>query len=266
MNMPLVMGILNVTPDSFSGDGALGDAAINAAWRLVDEGADVVDIGAESTRPNSMPLTAQAELARLMPVLSALDHAPWRGRIKLSVDTRHALTARRALAMGVDILNDVSGLLAPDMVQVVAAASGPVVVMHHLGLPADPHRTLPATDDAVAAVIRWKIAVVTRAAASGIAQDRLLFDPGIGFGKTAQQSLALVLAADRLVATGGRWLFGHSRKSFLSLFTAEPAQNRDELTLAFSAAMVSAGVHAIRVHNVRRHVELLTRLNFRAAH
>lgn len=257
MQRPAVMAILNVTPDSFSGDGQLGDAAVAAAGRLVAEGADVLDIGAESTRPNGAALDSDAEWARLSPVLAALAQQPWRGRVRLSVDTRHAGTAARALALGVDIVNDVTGLADPGMLDVLRLhPASEVVVMHALTVPVDPAVTLPADCDVVQEILRWRTAITARAVAAGLDPARLVYDPGIGFGKTAPQSLALMHRAATLVGSGGRWLFGHSRKSFLKLFTPAEAAQRDDLTLALSAQLADAGVHILRVHAVGRHVRL----------
>lgn len=260
MKRPALMGILNVTPDSFSGDGQLGPAAVAAAERLVGAGVDVLDIGAESTRPNGVALDSDAEWARLQPVLSALATASWRPRVRLSVDTRHALTAARSLALGVDLINDVTGLADPDMLGVLRGAACDVVVMHALSVPVDPAHTLPEDCDVVAEILRWKDGLTAAARAAGLDAARLIYDPGIGFGKTARQSLALMHAAPRLVASGGRWLFGHSRKSFLKLFTAADPAQRDDLTLALSAQLADAGVHYVRVHAVARHVDLFRQL------
>lgn len=260
MRRPEVMGILNVTPDSFSGDGQLGSAAVDAAERLVDEGVDMLDLGAESTRPNAAALDSDAEWARLSPVLTALAQRPWRGRVRLSVDTRHARTAARALALGVDIVNDVTGLADPGMRAVLRAQACDVVVMHALSVPVDPARVLPADCDVLQELLRWKAAVTATAVAAGLDAARLVYDPGIGFGKTAPQSLALMHGAAALVGSGGRWLYGHSRKSYLKLFTAAEAAQRDDLTLAFSAALADAGVHVVRVHAVGRHVGLFRQL------
>lgn len=257
---PLLMGILNLTPDSFSGDGVLGPAALDAAERIVEAGADWLDIGAESTRPHGQAVTPEQEWQRLQSLLPALAAQPWRARVKLSVDTRHAATAERALALGVDVINDVAGLADPRMGAVLRQARCDVVVMHALTLPADPAVTLPPDCDVVADVLRWKDEVSRRAEAAGVEATRLLHDPGIGFGKSALQSLALMHAAPRLVQSGGRWLYGHSRKSFLRLFTELDASQRDDLTLALSARLVADGVHVIRVHEVARHARLLQSL------
>lgn len=260
MKRPAIMGILNVTPDSFSGDGQLGDAAVAAAERLVAEGVDILDIGAESTRPNGVALDSDTEWQRLGPVLEALAQQPWRGRVQLSVDTRHAASAARALALGVDTINDVTGLGDPGMLAVLLAQPCDVVVMHALSVPVDPALTLPADCDVVQEILRWKAAITATAVAAGLDPQRLVYDPGIGFGKTARQSLLLMQAAAALVGSGGRWLFGHSRKSFLKLFTAADAAQRDDLTLAFSAQLADAGVQIIRVHAVARHVQLFEQL------
>jgi dihydropteroate synthase len=260
MKRPAIMGILNVTPDSFSGDGQLGSAAVGAAERLVAEGADVLDIGAESTRPNALALDADTEWARLQPVLSALAQQAWRGRVRISVDTRHAASAARALALGVDLINDVSGLADPGMLALLRTQACEVVVMHALTVPVDPAVTLPADCDLVQEILRWKAAVTAKAMAAGLDPARLVYDPGLGFGKNARQSMALILGAAALVGSGGRWLFGHSRKSILKLFTDAAAAQRDDLTLAFSSQLAAAGVQMLRVHAVRRHVELFDRL------
>lgn len=253
MKRPALLGIVNVTPDSFSGDGVTGGAAFAHAQQLMDDGADILDIGAESTRPGASPLTAGEEWARLAPLLAALRDTSWRKNIRLSIDTRHAQTAVRALDWGVDIINDVGGLNDAAMLEILAGYTCDIIVMHALAVPADPAILWPETTDVVQEISIWKQAIINRAETSGIASERLIFDPGIGFGKSAEQSLALILSAKKLVASGGRWLFGHSRKSFLRLFTDAPASERDALTRAYSAQLADAHVHYIRVHDVAGH-------------
>ena len=277
---PALMGILNITPDSFSGDGLLGaesvagtvadsvadsvsdglTEAVAAAARMAAAGVQYIDIGAESTRPNALALDSDAECERLLPVLLALAQQPWRAKLRISVDTRHARTAERALALGVDTINDVSGLADPAMLDVLRGSACELVLMHALSVPVDPKLTLPLDADAVQALLIWKAATVARVQAAGLDPARLLLDPGIGFGKTAEQSLALMHGASDLVASGGRWLVGHSRKSFLKLFTAAEAGARDDLTLAFSAGLAHAGVHVLRVHAIDRHAALFDSL------
>lgn len=260
MKRPALMAIVNCTPDSFSGDGVGVAEAIARAAHAANDGASIIDIGAESTRPGATPLTADAEWARLEPLLVGMRNAPWRQQVRLSIDTRHAFTAAKALAHGVDIINDVSGLRDAAMMRGLAAANCDVVVMHALDIPADPANILPADCDVVETILAWKRTISARAEEAGIAPERLIFDAGIGFGKSAAQSLALIMGAGHLKQSGGRWLFGHSRKSFLTLFTDAPAPARDELTLAFSAMLTGAGVDYLRVHNVVRHRALLDAL------
>jgi dihydropteroate synthase len=260
MKRPALLGIVNVTPDSFSGDGVTGGAAFARAQQLVEDGADILDIGAESTRPGASPLTAGEEWARLAPLLAALRDTSWRKNIRLSIDTRHAQTAVRALELGADILNDVGGLSDPAMLEILADHSCDIIVMHALSVPADPAILWPETTDVVQEINIWKQAVINRAETSGIASERLIFDPGLGFGKSAEQSLTLILSAEKLVASGGRWLFGHSRKSFIKLFTDAPASERDALTRSFSAMLGAAGVKYLRVHDVAGHRAMLERL------
>jgi dihydropteroate synthase len=192
MNRPAIMGILNVTTDSFSGDGRLAADAVKHAEKLVDCGADIIDIGAESTRPGAAPISAEEEWARLSPVLTGIIAYPWRARVRLSIDTRHATTASHALALGVDIINDVSGLIADGMAETLEEHECDIVLMHALGMPANPALTLPPKCDVVREILKWKAKVTERAVAHGIATHRLIYDPGIGFGKTAEQSLALI--------------------------------------------------------------------------
>jgi dihydropteroate synthase len=256
MNRPAIMGIVNVTPDSFSGDGVMAPAALAHANALMEAGADILDIGAESTRPGATPLSAEEEWTRLEPVLEALAKAPWRKKIRLSVDTRHADTAARALVLGVEIINDVGGLRDAAMRAVLGASRCDIVVMHALSIPADPSITLSENVDMLEVMRAWQQEIIARAAQTGIAPERLIFDPGIGFGKTAAQSLSLVEHACEIKALGMRWLYGHSRKSFLKLFTDAPAEERDALTLQFSAQLARSGIDILRVHDVAGHAQL----------
>lgn len=252
MKSPKLVGIVNLTPDSFSGDGRLGSDALNHANALIATGADLLDIGAESTRPGATPLSAEEEWNRLSPFLES-----YKGKIGLSIDTYHAANATRLSA---HIINDVSGLRDPAMLSALAGSKNAIIVMHSLSVPADKSIVWPADINPVAEILKWKEEVTARAEATGITAERLIFDPGLGFGKTLEQSLALALAARELVASGGRWLIGHSRKSFLSLFSDAPTADRDALTLVFSAMLADAGVHYLRVHNVEAHRKLFGRL------
>lgn len=262
MSRPQLMGILNLTPDSFSGDGALSvQDALARFEALVAEGASVIDLGAESTRPGATPLNEADEWARLSPVLTAILQHPQRDAVTISIDSYHAGTMRRALEMGVGMANDVTGLRADAMAQVLADRPCDIVVMHSLTVPADPEITWEPTVDAVAEILRWKQAILARAAQVGIDPTRVIFDPGLGFGKTPQQSLALIQRADELVASGGRWLLGHSRKSFLRwMAQSTNAKDRDDATLMASAMLAQSGVHLLRVHAVGRHRAMMDAL------
>ncbi|MFM9890430.1 MAG: dihydropteroate synthase [Rickettsiales bacterium] len=255
MNRPKIVGILNVTPDSFSDGYASVDAALRKFEALIAEEADIIDIGAESTRPGAQPLSPDEEWARLAPLLNVV--LPRAGKIPISLDTRHPDTAARALDSGVGIINDVGGLRDARMGALLSQHNGDVIVMHALTIPADPAMCWPADADVFARLITWKNETMARAQLSEIAPERLIFDPGIGFGKTPAQSLAILAQAAALVESGGRWLFGHSRKSFLKRVQDVPPAERDGLTRAYSAMLAAAGVQYLRVHDVAGHKAML---------
>lgn len=260
-NKPTLIGIVNVTPDSFS-DGTVRDASAVLAQiqDLIADGAAMVDIGAESTRPGAVALTETEEWLRLEPVLAdavALCHA---AGCLVSVDTYHPQTVVRALALGVDCINDVTGFSQPAMVQAVKDSRCRLVMMHALTIPADPSVVLPDTAPASHQVRRWAELRLAELRASGIEPARVMLDPGVGFGKTALQSLEILMNTRHLQDLGCELLIGHSRKSFLTLFTSAPAQDRDALTLSFSALLAAQHVPYLRVHNVKAHAELWERL------
>jgi 2-amino-4-hydroxy-6-hydroxymethyldihydropteridine diphosphokinase/dihydropteroate synthase len=256
-HLPLWMGIVNVTPDSFSDGGELADeaAAEARAVQLVADGAELVDLGAESTRPGATPLAADEEWKRLEPVLGRLADR-YRGSVlrpRLSVDTYHSATAERALALGADIVNDVSGLTTPAMMELAATSSAEFVAMHNLGVPADAARVLPAGEDPTALVARWLEQRLGEWQRAGIDLNRIVFDPGIGFGKNALQSLRLLRNVERFHQYGLRLLVGHSRKSFMHRVAAAGRDDRDLFTIGASLKLCEAGVDILRVHNVAAH-------------
>lgn len=255
MNRPKIVGILNVTPDSFSDGYARADAALKQFEALVTGGADIIDIGAESTRPGAVPLSAEEEWARLAPVLNGLRRRTQ--NILLSLDTRHPETAAQALDCGVSIINDVGGLRDARMRALLAQYGGDIIVMHALTLPADPTVCWPPDVDVAETLLAWKNETAARAQQNGIAPERLIFDPGIGFGKTSPQCWAILAQASALMQSGGRWLFGHSRKSFLKLVHDVSPAERDLLTLGCSAMLAAAGAHYLRVHDVAGHKAML---------
>jgi len=232
------MGVLNVTPDSFSDGGLWLDAggAVAHGLRMVEEGAHVIDVGGESTRPGADPVDAEEELRRVLPVIEAL--AP---HTRVSIDTRKAEVAEAALAAGASLLNDVSASLAP----VAKAAGAGWVAMHMQGEP----RTMqqdPTYDDVVADVRAF---LVERAQSAGV--DEVWIDPGIGFGKTMEHNLTLLSHLDALVGTGYPVVVGTSRKSFLGRLTGgAPAADRVEASVATAAWAMSRGAAMVRVHDV----------------
>jgi dihydropteroate synthase len=244
-NTPALVGILNVTPDSFSDGGRYfsPEDAVRAAHVLAESGADIIDIGAESTRPNATPISADEEWNRLQPVLEGLKDFS----VPLSIDTRHPETARRALAYGAAWINDVSGLANPEMLQVVKDSAASLVLMHSLTVPADSNITLDNGADPVVEVMHWAEQRFDALEREGIARERIIFDVGIGFGKTAAQSWTLLNNIAAFHAFGVPLLVGHSRKSFLG------STDRDATTLDVSRRMVAAGVQYLRVHDIAAH-------------
>ncbi|MCI4328326.1 MAG: dihydropteroate synthase [Thermoplasmata archaeon] len=253
---PKTMGVVNVTPDSFSDGGRFlgSDDAVAHAERLIAEGAAVLDIGAESTRPGAGEVSVDAEWARLAPVLTALQA---RVSIPLSVDTRHADVARRAIDAGADWINDVSGLRDPEMRRVVAHAGIPVVVMHMRGDPTTMQRDTTYTD--VRDEVYGALGSATELAiADGILPEHILVDPGLGFGKSGAQSLELLEHAGEFRSLGYPVVLGASRKSFLGAATsAAPVDDRLEASLAAAVVGAVRGAELIRAHDVRATVRAL---------
>lgn len=252
-----VMGILNVTPDSFSDGGAhlAVETAMHHARRMIAEGAAIIDIGGESTRPGAAVVPAAEEIARTLPVVEAL-RREWDGWI--SIDTCKAEVARAALAAGADVVNDVSGLTAdPEMAATCAACGCAVVVMHMQGDP----RTMqvaPVYADVVAEVRGFFAERMTALTAAGIASENLCFDPGIGFGKNLDHNLALLRALDSLSLAGRPVLLGVSRKSFIGkILETQELEAREWPTVALTARAREQGVMLHRVHSVRPNVEAI---------
>ena len=245
-----VMGILNITPDSFSGDGLIraGDpvsAAVDQARRMVDEGADLLDIGGESTRPGHAPVDAAEEIGRVIPVLAAVRAAL--PAVPLSIDTTKVVVAEAALAAGADLLNDVWGT-GPDasMAELAGGAGVPLVVMHN--------REEPRYDDVVREVVDDLRAALERAERAGVRPEKLIIDPGIGFGKTADHNLNVLRHLSALTALGRPILLGTSRKSTIGRILDLPAEERLEGTLATTALGIAKGADVVRVHDVRANV------------
>ncbi len=246
---PFVMGVLNVTPDSFSDGGRYAEpaAAVDRALRLAEEGADLLDLGGESTRPGSPPVPAEEEIRRVVPVLERLGAR--RYPLPISIDTSKHQVAREALRAGAALVNDVRGLADPRLAEVVAAAGVPVVLMHMRGTPAD-MQTRAAYGDVVAEVAEELRQAMARAAEAGVPAERTILDPGIGFAKKPEHSLELLARLGELRALGRPLLVGPSRKSFIGHVTGAPVEGRLPGTLAAVAAAVLAGAELVRVHDV----------------
>lgn len=258
-HLPLWMGILNVTPDSFSDGGRFmgWDRVAPHVDAMIQAGAHIIDIGGESTRPGATPLPPEEEWRRVGPILSKLldERAAAVLGPLISIDTYHPETARRALALGVDIINDVSGLSSPEMIELAGESGADWVAMHQLSLPADPKLTLPADGDPYDAVEAWLLERIPAWERAGLDLNRIIFDPGIGFGKSAQQSLTLLRRAGEFRKHGLRVLVGHSRKSFLNAAAGDGIDARDLATAEVSKDLCAQGVDILRVHNVPMHVE-----------
>ncbi len=257
---PLVMGILNVTPDSFSDGGRYVDvtAAVNAAIAMQAAGADIIDIGGESTRPYSESVDTATELKRVIPVIERL-----RGHLEIpiSIDTSKAEVAQAALAAGAEIVNDVSGLEADaGMVAVVANSTVGICVMHRQGTP-QTMQNEPHYGDVVAEVADYLAQRLAWCAARGIAAERVCLDPGIGFGKTHEHNLALVQNVVRFLQLGRPILIGHSRKGFIGKLLSDKTADRDAGTLGVTLAVAAAGASIVRVHAVRQTVDALRLFN-----
>lgn len=258
LEAPVLVGILNLTPDSFSDGGKYDtkDKAVKRAMQIADEGASILDLGGESTRPGADPVKPSDEQKRVLPVLEALFKAEY--PLPISIDTRHATTAEKALAAGASIVNDVSGLrFDADMADVAARASVPVILTHSRGTPKDMadkavYHDLPAE---VIAELRDAMAAAREA---GIDPANLLLDPGIGFAKDAEQSVEVLRSLPELRTLGRPIVVGPSRKSFLKRLGADGEDERAGLgTAAAVAACAYAGAHIVRVHDVEQAVKVL---------
>lgn len=247
---PRLMGIVNVTPDSFSDGGRFFDAsaAVDHALQLVADGADLIDVGGESTRPGSRPVDATEELRRVLPVVQRIvAHSP----VAVSIDTRKALVAREALAAGAELINDVTALtFDPAMLEIVRQSGCGVCIMHMQGTP-ESMQQAPHYADVVTEVLDYLAARRDALTAAGIQRERIAADPGLGFGKTTGHNLALLAAAGRLHGLGLPLLVGPSRKRFIGDVLGDPQADRTAGTIGVCLALARQGVQVLRVHDVR---------------
>jgi len=254
---PLLMGIVNVTPDSFSDGGQFFDttAAVDHALRLIDDGADILDIGGESTRPYSTIVPPDEELRRVLPVIEAVKK---QSRIPISIDTSKAAVARAALDAGAEIINDVTALTGdPSMIEVAVETGAGVCAMHMLGTP-QTMQDNPTYTDVVAEVSKYLRIRRDALEAAGIPRSRICLDPGIGFGKTREHNVDLMRHCYQLHALGCPVLVGHSRKGFLGKLIGDKVGDRTNATVWATLSLARQGVQVVRVHDVRLVREALT--------
>jgi dihydropteroate synthase len=244
---PLIMGVVNITPDSFSDGGSFATAstALAHARRLVDEGADLIDIGGESTRPGAGGVALEEERRRVLPVLEQLVG----GTVPVSIDTQKPELMREAIATGASMINDVYALQAPGALAAVAQSGVAVCLMHMQGTPAD-MQTDPHYDDVVAEVLEFFGDRMRAAHAAGITPDRIVLDPGFGFGKTLEHNLELLRRLDRFNTTGAAVLAGLSRKGMLGRLTGREVDERVYASIAAALIAVENGARIVRVHDV----------------
>jgi dihydropteroate synthase len=251
--MTYIVAILNITPDSFSGDGILKNVT-ERVKKFIEDGADIIDIGAESTRPGATPLSAEEEWQRLATInLPEIINLAHKNNIKISLDTRHHQVASKVIAMGVDFINDQEGFRSEEMISVVKQSEALLIMMHSLTIPADRNITIPEDKDIILEITKWAEDRKQKLLNAGIKQERIIFDPGIGLGKTANQSWHLIKNIQQFCSLNLDILAGHSRKSFLNKVTSLPFTKRDIESLAISIYLLQKGIKYIRIHDVAIH-------------
>lgn len=249
---PLIMGVINVTPDSFSGGAKRVStrSAIAQAERLIAEGADIIDVGGESTRPGAAPVSVKNEMARVIPVIESLTSL--HPRIPVSIDTSKPEVAQAALTAGAVIINDITGLSHPAMVGLAVRTQAHVVIMHMKGTPQDMAKKA-RYGDVVAEVTAWLARRASELEGRGV--TKIILDPGIGFAKTASHNLAILNRLETIVELGYPLLIGASRKSFIGKALDKPVEERETGTLAVTAIAVMKGASIIRVHDVAGNIQ-----------
>lgn len=246
------MGIVNVTPDSFSDGGQVDntETLLTQVERMVEDGADIIDIGGESTKPFAQAVSPEEELNRVIPPIQAIRK---HFAIPISIDTTKADIAHRAIESGADIINDISGLAHdPDMITVATSHNVPVIIMHMQGTPRNMQNN-PTYDNVITDICNSLTERITWAEANGLSRDKIIIDPGIGFGKTMDHNLTILKDLAQFTSLGCPVLVGHSRKSFIgTILSEENPMQRDEATAIISALCIMQGAAFLRVHDVKR--------------
>jgi len=248
--MTKIVGILNITPDSFSDGGKFLDvkAALQQVEIMLAQGADVIDIGAQSTRPQAETISHEEEWFRLEPVLKEIRSSA--SKVEISIDSFYPQTIRKALDYNISIINDVTGFYSSEMKKLAAETGKKIIFMHSLTIPVDKNINLPEYTDVINFLKDWAEKKTRELEYNGIKKDKLIFDPGIGFGKTPKQSLQIALHAEKFNDLGVEVMIGHSEKSFMSLFTENQAGKRNVETHIFSYLLARKKVNYLRVHDV----------------
>ena len=245
-----IVGILNITPDSFSDGNRYTDeeSILDHTKQLIRSGADIVDVGAESTRPNATKLSDEEEWQRLSPILEKIVSICHEKNVEISIDTYHPTTVTKAIELGVDYINDVDGFKSPQMIESVQGSDVALIVMHSLTVPADKAINISDELDVVEEIKGWARQKILKMMDSGIDKSRIIFDPGIGFNKTAKQSKEIIKRVEEFRSLDVPIYIGHSRKSFLG-----DVKDRDEATIEISKDLIEKDIDYIRVHDVKGH-------------
>lgn len=259
--MTKLMGILNTTPDSFFDGGSYSshEAAFRRGMKMIAEGADIIDIGGESTRPGSLPVSLEEEIERTIPTIKALRNE---SLIPISIDTSKPAVAKEALIAGADLINDVTGMSNPEMVKLAIQYDAKICVMHMQGLPRTMQENPSYPKGVVQEIYDWFQDKISYLVNSGIKGEKILLDPGIGFGKSIADNLQILHNLPRFKTLGFPILLGISRKSFLQKILSKPAAEMLPATLGMNALAIQAGVDVIRVHDIKEHrmlIDLLSR-------
>lgn len=259
-----LIGILNLTPDSFSDGGKFNDLenAVIQTKNLIKQGANIVDVGAESTRPDAVAINSEEEWRRVAGILPEIIKVCHKNNVKVSFDSRNAENVALALTLGIDIINDVTGFSDQKMVELAVKSGKKIIVMHNLGVPARRDVIIDKNLDEIAEVKNWARTKIADLQNSGIKKENIIFDVGIGFGKDAAQSINILNNIEKFQDLGVEILVGHSRKSFLNQIEFDHnfgEDNRDNRTLFISKQLIEKGVNYLRIHDILRHRNLLIR-------
>ncbi|MFT6077375.1 MAG: dihydropteroate synthase [Myxococcota bacterium] len=266
--MTKIVGILNITPDSFFDGGEYDEEkkALKQLEVLLNYGADVIDIGAESTRPNAQYISPDQEWSRLKNILPKaikmiLEHNDKNHKnIQTSLDSRNPQNVAKALILGVDIINDVSGFEEKEMIDLAALSGKKIILMHNLGVPADKNKIVDENLDVVEVLIDWVSLKIDLLQKYGIKKENIIFDVGIGFGKNSNQSIKILKEIDRLRTIGLPLYIGHSNKSFLDKWVIDNCDSREEKTISVSSYLMSKNIEYLRIHDVESHHELRNKI------